>query len=635
MGESAFAGWLIGRNLRARLFLMLGILGLLPVLGAVLELAAVQASREDQATLDKAIEGSVYLERTNGLLYSVLMESRGVFMSADTAAAAPFAANLLKNLDALKDVETAWRDNATDAETSGLAELSRRLDDFMTFRREIVRLAQEESPAAARAYSEKEAIKAVRTAISETLQALARSSEEEIKTARARIAASGRSALIGLIGLALGSLVTLGVAALFVNRLLMRPLFKIKTSMLKLAKGELDLEVFGADRRDEIGDMARAVEIFRLNDLERNKLTHEARLLSQFNAWLQSCKSLPELYDMVGEFVTRLLPRSAGNLYVYANSRDVLENVRAWNGAPAPSIHPDDCWGLRRGHAYTFGEHEIDFKCSHVEKGHEGVYCCLPVLAHGETIGMLHLDFGAKRLTGAGAIDADVAEQRRLGILCAEQISLAIANVKLRDQLRDQSIRDPLTGMFNRRYMLETCRREFSRAERNSQSVAVLSIDVDHFKKFNDNHGHDAGDIVLRSVGAALQSSFRDEDVPCRYGGEEFVVILPGSSLEEATRRADAVRADIEGLSVRYLDAALPRVTISIGVASFPSGGDTIETVLKAADEALYQAKEKGRNRVEQAAAPANSDLAAWIREADAAERARSEAARPERAEAA
>src|SRR5205823_4142684 len=121
------------------------------------------------------------------------------------------------------------------------------------------------------------------------------------------------------------------------------------------------------------------------------------------------------------------------------------------------------------------------------------------------------------------------AEQRRLALVCAEQISLAIANAKLRDQLRDQSIRDALTGMFNRRYMLETCRREFSRATRTGQSVSILSMDIDHFKKFNDNHGHDAGDSVLRAVSDCLKANFREEDVPCRFGGEEFVVILPGT----------------------------------------------------------------------------------------------------------
>jgi diguanylate cyclase (GGDEF)-like protein len=213
---------------------------------------------------------------------------------------------------------------------------------------------------------------------------------------------------------------------------------------------------------------------------------------------------------------------------------------------------------------------------------------------------MLHLEFvseHAKR--GEPYPAAEMAEQRRLGLVCAEQISLAIANVKLRDQLRDQSIRDALTGMFNRRYMMETCRREFSRAARASQPVSILSIDVDHFKKFNDNHGHDAGDTVLRAVGDLLKSSFRDEDVPCRFGGEEFVVLLPGATAEAAAQKAEELRSRVEALIVRYVDGNLPRITISIGVAAFPGSGDSPQAVLKAADEALYRAKDAGRNCVE------------------------------------
>jgi diguanylate cyclase (GGDEF)-like protein len=130
----------------------------------------------------------------------------------------------------------------------------------------------------------------------------------------------------------------------------------------------------------------------------------------------------------------------------------------------------------------------------------------------------------------------------------------------------------------------------------------MLSIDVDHFKKFNDNHGHDAGDTVLKEVGNCLEAVFRNEDVACRFGGEEFVVVLPGASLEIGAKRAEELRAKIEAISVRYLDNNLPRITISVGVAAFPEAGDNPQSVLKAADDALYRAKEGGRNRVELAA---------------------------------
>jgi diguanylate cyclase (GGDEF)-like protein len=227
-------------------------------------------------------------------------------------------------------------------------------------------------------------------------------------------------------------------------------------------------------------------------------------------------------------------------------------------------------------------------------------------LAHGETIGLLHLEFGREnRSNGVQPTKDAIAEQRRLGLICAEQISLAIANVKLRDELRDQSIRDPLTGLYNRRYMMETCGREFSRAARAGQKVSVLSLDIDHFKKYNDNHGHDAGDMVLRAVGNCLESLFRNEDVPCRFGGEEFVVLLPGADASDAVHRAEQLRSRVEALVVRYLEKSLPTITVSIGVAAFPEAGEYPEAVLKAADEALYRAKENGRNRVELSQTPA------------------------------
>jgi diguanylate cyclase (GGDEF)-like protein len=148
---------------------------------------------------------------------------------------------------------------------------------------------------------------------------------------------------------------------------------------------------------------------------------------------------------------------------------------------------------------------------------------------------------------------------------------------------------------------LETCHREFSKAARARQSIGILSIDIDHFKKCNDNHGHDAGDMILRAFGECLESSFRGEDVACRLGGEEFVVVMPGASAESAVSRAEELKAKVESLTIRYLGRTLPKTTISVGVAAFPEFGDTPEAVIKAADEALYRAKEQGRNRVERA----------------------------------
>jgi diguanylate cyclase (GGDEF)-like protein len=590
-----------GYSLKTRLYSIIAFLGLLPVLGVALALVAVELSRRDDAALDRVARGTINLERVNGLVYAIVMESRGIYMSADWTAAEPFAKNLNRQLVDLQDVARAWKADAIASQQSNMEDLAERIDQFVRFRTELVRLGKEESTAAARAFGDNDANRTNRTALNNSLHTVARAYEQEIARARSQVEADERYFLAILLAVAALGAMALAGGLLFVKAGLLTPVLRMRDSMLRLAQGELDFAIDGRQRAHELAEMARAVEVFHTTLVERQKLNRETRLLSDLNEWLQSCNSLGELYRMVAEFLGRLLPGCAGSLYIYANSRDVLESAKAWNGGKMmPAMHPDDCWGLRRGRPYTFGENEIDFRCSHVDPSVKSEYCCIPILAHGETIGLLNLEFQCgSRSDGENPHSEANAEQRRLGLVCAEQISLAIANVKLRDQLRDQSIRDVLTGLFNRRYMLETCRREFSRAVRAGESISILSIDVDHFKKYNDNHGHDAGDMVLRAVGNCLENLFRNEDVPCRFGGEEFVVIMPGADAADALHRAEQLRSKIEDIVVRYLEKNLPRITVSIGVAVFPEAGDNPQTVLKAADQALYRAKEKGRNRVE------------------------------------
>jgi diguanylate cyclase (GGDEF)-like protein len=431
-------------------------------------------------------------------------------------------------------------------------------------------------------------------AVLETLQSRIASSaalaSKEIRSAR------DNQSLIALMGVLVTALTCLLGVCLAYSRVI-QPISWITHCFKCLERNEFHYDVRESGRSDEIGALGATYREFRQLALDNRKQGLEANLLSQFNEWLHSCKSLDELYEVVAKYLTLLLPNCAGTLYVFANSRDALENVKAWSGAEMVSpMHPDDCWGLRRGRAFSHWQDDIDFHCAHVNPAAPGDYCCIPIVAHGETIGLLHLVFSP--IVGP-RLEKTLDEQRKLAINCAEQVSIAIANVKLRDQLRDQSIRDTLTGLYNRRYLLESLRREFSRAARISQHVCLLSIDVDHFKKFNDNHGHDAGDTVLRAVGECLEKSFRNEDIPCRFGGEEFIVMLPGAAPAEAAQRANKLRGSVESLVVRYIDRVLPRITISVGIASFPDCGDNPQAVLRAADEALYRAKENGRNRVE------------------------------------
>ena len=220
--------------------------------------------------------------------------------------------------------------------------------------------------------------------------------------------------------------------------------------------------------------------------------------------------------------------------------------------------------------------------------------------AQGETLGVLYLECSHQ---SSGAT-LEIPELGRQAIAAGERISLALANLKLREVLRSQSIRDPLTGLFNRRYMEESLEREIRRAVRNKEHVALLMIDIDHFKRFNDTFGHQAGDTLLRELGTFLTQRTRGQDVACRFGGEEFAVILTGASIEAAFKRAELLSEEVRQLSVLYTGRVLGKISLSIGVSGFPEHGESAEELLGKADQALYRAKNEGRDRVIVAACP-------------------------------
>lgn len=331
---------------------------------------------------------------------------------------------------------------------------------------------------------------------------------------------------------------------------------------------------------------------------EQLRLAREVRLLGELNEWLQSSRSLDELFDMVAKFMTHILPDAEGSVYVYSNSRDVLDGSASWNGGTHKEhIHPDGCWGLRRGRTYEYGATEVDFVCEHAEPHDGRPYFCFPILAHGETVGLMHL-------RAQHDCEDSFGQNKKLAQMCAEQISMAIANVRMRDQLHDQSVRDPLTGLFNRRHMTDQLRKLISRSQASGSTVSLLAVDVDHFKKFNDNHGHDAGDMVLRAVGSVLQQSCDGDEIACRMGGEEFTLILPDSSPADVLARAEKLRKAVEDIAVRYGEKTLPRITISLGVAHYPTHGTMPQDLMRSADDALYDAKARGRNQVRLATLP-------------------------------
>jgi diguanylate cyclase (GGDEF)-like protein len=218
-------------------------------------------------------------------------------------------------------------------------------------------------------------------------------------------------------------------------------------------------------------------------------------------------------------------------------------------------------------------------------------------MAQSTALGVLHLvDAREPRESALGP--HHVLARRQLAFTVADQVGLALSNLRLQESLRDQAIRDPLTGLFNRRYMEESLDRELLRARRRHMPLGVIMIDIDHFKHFNDTFGHAAGDVLLREIGVLLQRHMRGEDIACRYGGEEFTLILLEASAEDTQQRAMLLRQEAGRLRVEYGHQPLGAITISVGVAVFPDHGGAADALLKAADTALYRAKSSGRDRV-------------------------------------
>lgn len=320
----------------------------------------------------------------------------------------------------------------------------------------------------------------------------------------------------------------------------------------------------------------------------------ETQALSELSDWLQCCKSIDELYEIVRQAMAAMFEGSHGQLFIYSNSRDVLDGAVSWGDCELiRSIQPQDCWSLRRGRLFHYGQGVVKFACNHVPRdAMPDRYLCLPIIAQGDTVGMLHIGFD--EASASLICDDLIAFAQR----CSEQISMAIANVKLRDELHEQSTRDPLTGLYNRRYFLERSRAAISMVERDGGTLALISLDADNFKSYNDNFGHDAGDYLLCAVGELTRRFFNNEEVCCRIGGEEFSILIPDCDSHGAVSRAAEFVQCVENHEFRYRSQLLPTVTVSAGIAAYPEHADNLQDLCKAADVAMYDAKELGKNQV-------------------------------------
>jgi diguanylate cyclase (GGDEF)-like protein/PAS domain S-box-containing protein len=363
-----------------------------------------------------------------------------------------------------------------------------------------------------------------------------------------------------------------------------------KTKSLKEANERLEIEISEGERAS--GQMHQLNEKLKLQLEEIEKRNQEIAFLGEMSTMLQSCLEFNETFKIISKYAEKLFPADSGAIYLYSNSRNILEEMSAWgkNIYSENVFSPHDCWALRRGQIYANKEQFTEFNCKHVIQNDSLNYLCIPLMAQGETLGLFYFQNLEEELLSSS--------KKMLLNTFSEHIAMALSNLRLREVLRNQAIRDPLTGLFNRRYMEETLEREISRASRQKLIVGVIMIDIDHFKLFNDTYGHKAGDIMLKEVGRFLQTNVRKEDIACRFGGEEFIVIMIGASREIIYQRAEFLRKNAKNINPEYEGSVLKNITLSIGVAIYPDHGETGESIIRAADIALYKSKHDGRDRV-------------------------------------
>ena len=494
---------------------------------------------------------------------------------------------------------------AEQRETQLVKELSDALAGLKSKAENFIRLSDNFSQAEEE-FAKKVFEPTVRSELTKTVQALTDETERAAENYRHSIEMAQKQSYRQTVVIVLLALAVSVILSAAVSSAVIRPIQNLRDAAAQLGLGHMGTRI-SVHSKDELGELASGFNAMAENlakvherltnsmgELESRNL--EASALSEMADLLQSCFTLEEASGVIASSAQKLFHGFSGAMLVFSASRNVLEAVTTWGpSSPAERVFsPNDCWALRRGRLHHSGSDDGAARCTHFGPASRLPSLCTPLMAHGETLGILCLVTEPN-----GGVASPISEFNvQLAVSVAEQAGLSFANLKLREKLRYQSIRDPLTGLFNRRYLDESLERELPNAIRKNRSLGVIMLDVDRFKKFNDMFGHDAGDTVLRELGDYLAKFIRRGDLACRYGGEEFTLILPECSVEDTRRRAEELRTSFQQVSIKHRDIVLGKVTLSLGVAALPDHGTTAAELLAAADGALLRAKQEGRDRV-------------------------------------
>lgn len=357
------------------------------------------------------------------------------------------------------------------------------------------------------------------------------------------------------------------------------------------------------DKKREEKALAEAKSQLEKAIAELKKANQEASILVEMGDAFQLASSEQEVINIALAFGQKLFPEESGLLYLRDEKVNFLNLVGHWNLTQPYSelIGLDDCWAIRRGTPYFVLNPGREILCPHIKEAEviKAPVACLPLNSSGETLGLLVIYCCHNEdVDAASPAEEYIGYKRRMMVTFSQRLAMAVANTRLQEHLKELSIRDPLTGLYNRRYLEETLEREFIRASRAQKPVSIIMLDIDHFKKFNDTYGHEAGDYVIQAIAGTITKAVRAEDIVCRYGGEEFTVILPGLEFDKAIKRAEIILDLVRHLELNFAGSLLRNLSVSAGVASFPEHGQKWPQVLQMADLALLKAKSEGRDRV-------------------------------------
>jgi len=413
----------------------------------------------------------------------------------------------------------------------------------------------------------------------------------EDATAKSRALRTLSEVMVGLT-----ALMFLFVLGFILKRRVLRPVVRLSDVVNRLASQDYGVEAPDYRQIDEIGDMAQAIRIFRENGLVRQQLEKQRdadwairELLARMTQRLQGCESIKDVLNVAQLFAPRIAPGIAGRIWLLEHDPWQMRCVAEWLDpqGETESFHPDQCWAVRRGQSHPPVNGEPDIACYHLPDSSAPHALCVPLIAQGETIGLLSF----QNLT------PEMAPSRAYLELMAEALGLALANQRLRDALLEKALFDPLTSLRNRHHLEDALSTQLNQAMHSGTPLSCLMIDIDHFKAINDRLGHDAGDLVIKSVATIVQRAVSDKGMTFRYGGEEFLALLPGADESAAFACASEIHAAVHRLTLRYELSEIGPVDVSIGIASYPQHAQG-DNLLRAADVALYRAKELGRSRV-------------------------------------